>query len=181
MSWGKKLLLGFVLVLVLGYVVPEPRVIPVQGATKSDWNAQTFWYEPWGASGVHKGVDIFAPHNTPIVAATNHIVLYRGTAKNGGNIVLALGPSWKLHYYAHLSQIDNDVGMFVSKGTKLGTVGDTGNAAGKAPHLHYSLVSLLPRFWRIDTGTQGYKKAFYLNPIDYFSNADTDTNGSNES
>jgi murein DD-endopeptidase MepM/ murein hydrolase activator NlpD len=174
LSFGKKLLAFTAFILVLGFLVPEPRVIPVHGAKSSDWNAQTFWYEPWGRSGVHKGIDIFASHNTPVIAASHQIVLYRGTAKNGGNIILALGPKWTLHYYAHLSQIDDGAGLFVSKGTKLGSVGDTGNAAGKSPHLHYSLVSLLPRVWRIDTSSQGYKKAFYLNPIEYLSQAESE-------
>jgi len=31
----------------------------VLGATPKDWNHATFWYEPWGKSGVHKGIDIF--------------------------------------------------------------------------------------------------------------------------
>ena len=35
-------------------------------------------------------------------------------------------------------------------GSPLGTVGDSGNARGKPPHLHYAILSLLPYPWRAD-------------------------------
>jgi hypothetical protein len=37
------------LILGVGFIIPEPRVIPVLGATAADWNKDTFWYEPWGS------------------------------------------------------------------------------------------------------------------------------------
>jgi len=49
----------------------------------------------------------------------------------------------------------------------IGTVGATGNAKGKSPHLHYSMTTIVPYPWRIDFAKQGWKKMFYLNPIDY--------------
>ena len=164
----KCLVVLFVLVL-LGFVFPEPRVVPVDGATSSDWHKDSFWYEPWGTSGVHKGVDIFARKGESVVAPTNLILLYKGSIAKGGKIIVALGPKWRLHYFAHLDSIKNDAGLFALAGSELGGVGDTGNAKGKQPHLHYSVVSLLPMPWRIDDSTQGVKKAFYLNPITYFS------------
>ncbi|HIE02261.1 MAG TPA: hypothetical protein EYP59_18605 [Thiotrichaceae bacterium] len=45
--------------------MPEKLVIPVMGAKTTGWNHQTFWYEAWGRSGVHKGIDIFAKKKTP--------------------------------------------------------------------------------------------------------------------
>lgn len=57
--------LALVLLLISGYLVPESPIIPVKGASSKDWNSQTFWYEPWGASGVHKGIDIFAKKIPP--------------------------------------------------------------------------------------------------------------------
>ena len=164
----KYISIVFFSVLALGFLVPEPKAIPVKGASSSDWNKDTFWYEPWGSSGVHKGIDIFAKKNTPVIASTNLFVLYRGSISKGGKIVLAIGPKWRLHYFAHLSNIDSVAGRFVKVGSSLASVGDTGNAKGKQPHLHYSIVSILPMFWKMDRSTQGYKKAFYLNPIEYF-------------
>jgi murein DD-endopeptidase MepM/ murein hydrolase activator NlpD len=164
-----KILAVLLSLFLLGYLIPDRRAIPVAGATSADWNPNTFWYEPWGASGVHKGVDIFAEKGRPVIASSDLLLLYRGEVDRGGNIVLGLGPKWRLHYFAHLQDIDETAGLLVSKGQRIGSVGDSGNAKGKAPHLHFSLLSVIPLPWRIDGSTQGYKKAFYLNPIEYFS------------
>lgn len=155
-------------IILLGYLVPERKSIPVEGASHSDWHPDTFWYEPWGSSGVHKGIDIFAQKGTPVIASSDLLIIYNGSINKGGKIVLALGPKWRLHYFAHLDSINKDLGLFLAKGSKLGSVGDSGNAKGKQAHLHFSIVSMLPLPWRIDGSTQGYKKAFYINPIDYF-------------
>lgn len=165
-AW-KYLIVALLFVISLGFLIPESKTIPVQGATSRDWNKNTFWFEPWGSSGVHKGIDIFAKNNTPVIASTNLFVLYKGSISKGGNIVLALGPKWRLHYFAHLSSIDSSTGRFLKTGDPFAYVGDTGNAKGKQPHLHYSIVSLLPMVWQIDSSTQGYKKMFYLDPIEY--------------
>ncbi|MCW8932467.1 MAG: M23 family metallopeptidase [Gammaproteobacteria bacterium] len=167
MSMLKYIAVVSLVVIFIGFLLPEGRVIPVKGATSSDWNKDTFWYEPWGTSGVHKGVDIFAVDGTPVIATTNMLTLYKGELSKGGMVVIALGPKWRIHYFAHLSEINQNMALLLQKGEELGKVGDTGNAQGKQPHLHYSIVSLLPLPWLIDGSTQGYKKAFYLNPIEY--------------
>ncbi len=163
-----KVLLVVGVILGVGFLIPEPRIIPVLGATDADWNKDTFWYEPWGSSGVHKGVDIFAQKGTPVISSSNLLVLYRGTLSNGGKVVVGLGPKWRIHYFAHLNDIDHNAGVVLRAGDTLGSVGDSGNAKGKSPHLHFSILSLLPRPWAIDRSTQGYKKAFFINPIPYF-------------
>jgi len=169
----KKFFLRFFTVLfviiIVGFLIPEPRAIPVHNATSADWNHNTFWFEPWGSSGVHKGVDIFAKPATAVIAPTNIIILYRGTIKKGGNIIVGLGPKWRFHYFAHLESINDASGLFVEINDVIGLVGDTGNAKGKQPHLHYSIVSLIPMPWLIDESSQGYKKAFYLDPIKFMS------------
>ena len=75
MSKRRVLLLVLLVPIVLGFLIPEPRLIPVEGATSSDWHADTFWYEPWGKSGVHKGIDIFARRGTNVIASTHMLVL----------------------------------------------------------------------------------------------------------
>ena len=140
--------------------------MPVEGANQKSYHPKSFWYEPWGKSGVHKGVDIFAKEGTPVLAATTGIVLYTGEIGMGGNIVVVLGTHWCLHYYAHLQKITTKPFHFLAWAEPIGTVGTTGNAKGKPPHLHFTIVSIFPYFWKVDASTQGWKKMFYLNPIE---------------
>ncbi len=158
------ILTGICLLVLLGFAVPEIRLIPVKDASTSDWNPDTFWYEPWGKSGVHKGIDIFAAKGAEVLSATPGLVLYQGTLPAGGKVVAVLGPKWRLHYYAHLDTIQVHGGRLLSAGEKIGSVGDSGNAKGKAPHLHYVILTLFPHVWKIDSDTQGWKKMFYLDP-----------------
>lgn len=141
--------------------------MPVKNATASDYHPESFWYHPWGRSVTHKGVDIFSPTGTEVQSATSGLVVFSGEYSMGGKVILVLGPKWRLHYYAHLHKHRVSTFDWVNTGSPIGEVGATGNAAGKPPHLHYSIVSLMPLPWRIDRSPQGYKKAFFLNPIDY--------------
>ncbi len=162
--WWKILLA----VLLAGFLLPETPQVPVQGATATDWHPESFWYEPWGSSGVHKGVDIFGARGTAVNSSSSGWVLYAGEFKKGGKVVLVLGPKWRIRYYAHLDSIAVNTFAFVSKSTTIGSLGDSGNAVGKAPHLHYSVLTLFPYPWRLSFGVQGWKKMFYLNPQETF-------------
>jgi len=162
----KRILLGILLTLILLLLLPEWPRIPVAGATAADWNPKTFWYEPWGASGVHKGIDIFAKKGQPVIGPTYGLVVFRGELARGGQVIAMLGPKLRVHYFAHLDRTEVGAGHPVWPGRRLGTVGDSGNAKGKPPHLHYAVVTLLPYPWRLDASTQGWKKMFYLNPFD---------------
>jgi peptidoglycan LD-endopeptidase LytH len=156
------------LILIAGLLLPqEDLIIPVKGAEPNDWNPKSWWYEPWGRSGVHKGIDIFAPKRTPVLAPTYGLVIYSGEIELGGNVVYVLGPKWRVHFFGHLNKSNVGIGEFVTKGEMIGEVGDSGNAQGKPPHLHYQIDSWLPYPWRIDLSTQGWKKMFILNPNDY--------------
>lgn len=160
----KYVVVSLVVILVLGLFIPEKITIPVQAATSNDWNHDTFWYEPWGSSGVHKGIDIFGTKRTPVVASTTGIVVFSGTLTKGGNAVAILGPKWRVHYVAHLHSYSVSFGDFVKMNSKIGELGDTGNASGKQPHVHYSILSLVPMPWLATFENQGWKKMFYLNP-----------------
>ncbi len=155
------------LVIAIGLIFPQNLKMPVEGADANSYNANSFWFYPWGKSITHKGIDIFAEKGTTIKSSTQGLVVFSGKVKRGGNAVLILGPKWRLHYYAHLETNKVERLSWVNHGTLIGTVGDSGNAKGKPSHLHYSILSLIPYPWRIDSDKQGWKKMFYLNPIDY--------------
>ena len=107
--------------------------MPVIGADNNSFNKESFWYYPWGKSGTHKGIDIFAKKGTPVVSATNGIVVYCGQLKLGGNVIAVLGPKWRIHYYAHLDKITTKMFSFTGHKDTIGFVGTSGNAMGKQP------------------------------------------------
>lgn len=152
-------------IIVLGFLLPQKMIIPVEGATTKDWADNSFWAYPWGTSITHKGIDIFSERGTPVVSSTYGIVIYTYEGGKGGKSVMTLGPKWRFHYYAHLDNIATFAFKPLKPGTVLGTVGDTGNAKGKAPHLHYAITTPFPYVSRRDTiAVQGWKKMFHLDP-----------------
>ncbi|NRQ43289.1 M23 family metallopeptidase [Rheinheimera sp. YQF-2] len=167
MKIKRYLLLLPALLLIAGFAMPERISMPVAGAVQRDWHPDSFWYEPWGSSGVHKGIDIFAHKGTAVTSTTTGIVLYQGEIAKGGKVVLVLGPKWRLHYFSHLNNINVTGFTAVRSGEVIGSVGDSGNAKGKPPHLHYSIVRLIPAPLAIDGSSQGYKKMFYIDPGNY--------------
>lgn len=166
--WWRRLIrlaIFFSIVLFLGFCLPERLAMPVKDATPKDWHEKSFWYYPWGSSGVHRGVDIFAPNRQLVQSATDGIVIYAGVKSKGGHVVIVLGPKWRVHYYAHLSKKTVRVGYPVAAGDTIGLVGSSGNAVGKQPHLHYSITTLIPYIWRSDKTPYGSQKKWYINPI----------------
>lgn len=152
-------------IIIIGFFIPQNMIIPVQGATVNDWAKDSFWAYPWGSSITHKGIDIFADRSTPVLASTNGIVIYTSEGGKGGKSVMVLGPKWRFHYYAHLNEVQAFPFQPLKRGTVLGTVGDTGNAKGKPPHLHYAITTPFPYLGLKDKeAVQGWKKMFYLNP-----------------
>ena len=154
-------------IVLIGMLLPQNLKMPVVGASNYDYNHETFWYEGWGTSIVHKGVDVFAKKGTKINSATWGLVLTTAERGKGGKFVVILGPKWRLHYYAHLDEIKTKPFSFVTQDTEIGTVGNTGNAITTPSHLHYGIGTLIPYPWRIDSAPLGWQKMFYLNPIDY--------------
>ena len=160
----KRILFIFAAILALGLFLPASGAVPVENASNKDWHAHSFWAEPWGKSGVHKGIDIFSPKGARVISSSYGLVIFTGNIKMGGNVVAILGPKWRIHYYAHLNTINAKTWDLAGKGDIIGSVGDSGNAKGKPPHLHYSIFSLIPKPAEITAETQGWLRMFYVNP-----------------
>lgn len=160
----RNLFLTVLVVTAIGLLIPEHWQLPVQGADRRSYDQRSYWYHPWGESVTHKGVDIFAKAGTPVTSATSGLVVYAGERGRGGKVVLVLGPKWRLHYFAHLKDIGTSTGTWVSAGEVIGTVGNTGNAAGKPAHLHYTIMTLVPHPWKARNGPHGWRRMWYLDP-----------------
>jgi murein DD-endopeptidase MepM/ murein hydrolase activator NlpD len=150
-----------------GYLIPETYRLPVQGMNRQSFNHESFWYYPWGASVRHKGVDVFASKGTQVYSSTAGFELYSGTHPRGGKMMLILGPKWRVHHYLHLDTILTESFALVHAGGLIGRVGNTGNAIGKPAHLHYAITTLLPYPWKMQSGIQGTKRMWYIDPTPY--------------
>ena len=93
-----------------------------------------------GKSRLHKGIDIKAPRHTPVVAVTDGYVERVREGGSGGKQVYLRDAEGKLYYYAHLEDWSVEEYDAVKAGEELGTVGDSGNARGTTPHLHFEIL-----------------------------------------
>lgn len=168
-TWLDKTVNSAAIIFTFFLVLPQSFVLPVEEMKKGDYNQQSYWHYPWGKSGTHKGVDIFGKKGTNIVSSVRGFTFAAGNGNRSGKYVVIIGPKLRFHYFAHLNSINTKVGKWNNIGEKIGTLGDSGNAKGKPPHLHYAIISWLPHFWRIDNYPQGYRKMFFLNPIEYIN------------
>lgn len=90
------------------------------------------------AFGSHRGTDIFAPEGSPVLAVDN------GEARadvdpKGGSVLFLDADDGTRYYYAHLSAYRGNFPRRVTMGEPIAAVGTTGNARGKAPHLHFEV------------------------------------------
>ena len=92
--------------------------------------------------GGHLGIDIFAPKGTPLISATDgEVIKIRRKDRGVGGKTVSILTNGIVYYYAHLDSVSNEIkkGEEINKGTFIGTVGDSGNAKGTHPHLHFSM------------------------------------------
>ena len=163
----KILVLVLLVILVLGFFLPERKFLPLpfETTTNITYDSLSFWYYPWGNNTVHKGVDFFGEKGQIITSPTYGVVLRKGYGTIAGNYIYILGPRWKIYYFAHLDTILNS-NIFVKRGEKIGQMGNTGNASGKPHHLHYSIYTFIPYVWLFTKNKpEGWKRMFYLNPL----------------
>ena len=89
----------------------------------------------------HEGDDIFATYGTPVAAVQDGVITGLSTTPIGGNNIHLTTSRGDYFYYAHLSRFATGLvqGQHVIAGQTIGYVGDTGDAKGTSPHLHFEI------------------------------------------
>jgi murein DD-endopeptidase MepM/ murein hydrolase activator NlpD len=85
----------------------------------------------------HSGMDIAAATGVPVLAPSAGKVIEQGDFFFSGNLIYLDHGQGLITMFAHLSEINVELGQQVSKGQIIGKVGATGRVTG--PHLHWSI------------------------------------------
>lgn len=108
-----------------------PFALPVKSAFRF-----TSGFGPrWGR--MHNGTDFAAAHGTPIYTTGDGVVIHAGRLSGFGNLVKIQHEFGIVTYYAHMSKIRVAKGQRVSRGDRIGDMGNTGRSTGT--HLHYEV------------------------------------------
>lgn len=91
-----------------------------------------------GKQAFHSGLDFSGKPNSEIQSIADGVIIWAGKRGNYGNLVEIDHGSGYITRYAHLSQIDVEVGDKVTKGETLGLMGKTGRATSE--HLHFEIL-----------------------------------------
>jgi murein DD-endopeptidase MepM/ murein hydrolase activator NlpD len=96
---------------------------------------------PGVQGGWHHGEDIFAPDGAPVLAVADGTIHTVGFQRLGGYRFWLRDMFGNEFYYAHLSAFTPLAieGRTVEAGDVIGFVGDTGDAEGGSPHLHFEI------------------------------------------
>lgn len=118
------------------YDIPIPVLF---GVTRADITSD-FGDPRGGGTRTHEGQDILALEGTPIVSPVKGTVSGFGTAGNPGKYVYVKGSDGYTYAFMHLDEIAKlKRGQKLKVGDLIGTVGETGNAKGTTPHLHFEI------------------------------------------
>lgn len=98
------------------------------------------WGAPRSGGRQHQGTDLFAPYGRQVMAVTDGVVRTR-RGGIGGITIWLTGGDGSSYYYAHLSGWADGIstGVSVRRGQVIGFNGNSGNAAGSAPHVHFQI------------------------------------------
>ncbi|MBW3660958.1 MAG: peptidoglycan DD-metalloendopeptidase family protein [Gemmatimonadetes bacterium] len=126
-----------------GRAAPSPRSSTLTGDFGAlDWPVQGEIVETFGRSRhpvyntevVNNGIDIRAPLGTPVRAVESGEVVYADWNGGYGQMVIVDHEGGDYSLYAHLDRMDVAIGQSVSKGSVIGTVGETGSLVGAKLH-----------------------------------------------
>lgn len=118
--------------------VSEPLIFPVAG---KDSSAIRGFFGDCRSKcrRSHKGVDIFAPAGTNVVAVTSGVISKSAVSVRGGKGLWLQDEEGVSYYYAHLKTRLAKKGDTVFAGQIIGKVGNTGNARYTKSHLHFEI------------------------------------------
>lgn len=107
-------------------------ICPVQGPRSftNDWGF------PRSGGRRHQGTDIMSPRGTEVVASVAGTVRHHGSRLGGMSYYLR-GNDGNTYFGTHLSGYA--ASGAVAAGTVIGYVGNSGNASGGSPHLHFEI------------------------------------------
>ena len=108
---------------------------PVNGAITSGYGYRT--HPVLGYRRLHSGTDFGAASGTPIVAASDGVVVTAGWLGGYGNAVVISHGGGVATLYGHQSRLAVGSGARVRRGQVIGYVGSTGMSTG--PHLHFEV------------------------------------------
>ena len=94
------------------------------------------WGFPRSGGRFHEGNDLFSPRGTVVRAPVSGVVSYL-TGSIGGLQFRLEGDDGNNYFGSHLSAIGKQ--GRVAAGDGIGEVGNSGNAAGTSPHLHFEI------------------------------------------
>lgn len=111
------------------------------GSGSFQWPVPSYKYvSRWYGKNGHKGVDICAPLNTPIIAADSGVITVAGWNAAGSGYGISLIINHGNGYqtlYAHCNELYVSAGQAVTKGQILAGMGTTGRSTGV--HLHFEI------------------------------------------
>ncbi len=85
----------------------------------------------------HNGTDMAGPLGTNIVATGDGVVVFAGRQSGYGRLIKVRHKQGFETYYAHLNRVYVKKGQKVSRGDKIGAMGNSGRSTGV--HLHYEI------------------------------------------
>jgi len=117
--------------------VKTPFALPVKSAFR--YTSGFGWRsDPLGKGRrLHKGTDFAASKGTPIYSTADGVVIKAGWSSGYGRHVEVRHDFGIVTTYSHMSAISVQVGQRVSRGSKVGAMGNSGRSTGT--HLHYEV------------------------------------------
>ena len=107
----------------------------------SPYHFRDTWGAPRSGGRRHKGTDVFGRWNAQVYAFTNGRIQRVNSSRLGGLGLYLAGDDGVQYFYAHLNGLAQSahVGKRVEAGEWIAYNGDSGNARGGAPHVHFEV------------------------------------------